>query len=213
MLSKNKTRLEPVLCKNHLRRVREIFDIKRYWLSTDINISHINSRKKMDFKLFIALFALGIPAMVQGYSKGAPEAECGTMTPRHHVEPQSGPFPYTITLGKRAIKAGETIEVIIKGKNNDDNFKGLIVQARVGDTPIGSFDVSPTKQWLQLLDCGSRGVSFFSASAIYTWSRKKLIKCLASGIDFRCWSFFVAHCYFFLPSERRHSQKDRRWRN
>lgn len=140
----------------------------------------------MDFKLFIALFALGIPAVVQGYSKGAPEAECGTMTPRHHVDPQSGAFPYTITLQKRAIRSGETIEVVIKGKTNEDNFKGLMVQARVGNTPIGSFDVSPTKQWLQLLDCGSVGVSFINQHNLSIEAKKKLIKCLASGIDFRC---------------------------
>lgn len=113
----------------------------------------------MDFKLFIALVALGIPMAVQGYSKGAPKEECGTMTPRHHVDAQTSAFPYLINLEKRAIKSGETVLVTIKGKTNDDNFKGLIVQARVGETPIGTFDVSPSQQWLQLLDCGSRGVS------------------------------------------------------
>lgn len=114
----------------------------------------------MSFKLFVALVALGIPLMVQGYSQGAPSSECTSMTPQHHVEAQRGAFPYTITINKNKIRAGETVEVTIKGKKSDDNFKGLLVQARVGQTPIGQFDVSPSKQYIQLLDCGSgRGVS------------------------------------------------------
>lgn len=111
-------------------------------------------------KLFVAILALGIPLLVQGYSSGAPAEECSTMTPRHHVDAQRGAAPYDIVLDKKNIKAGETVTVSIKGRSQDDTIKGLLVQARVGDTPIGVFDVSPSKQYIQLLDCGSgRGVS------------------------------------------------------
>lgn len=115
----------------------------------------------MTFKLFVALVALGIP-MIHGYSGGGKQitSECSSMTPQHHVDAQRGAFPYTITLDKKLIKAGETVGITIKGKSASDNFKGLMVQARVADTPIGSFDVSPSSQYIQLVDCGnSRGVS------------------------------------------------------
>lgn len=109
----------------------------------------------MAFKLFLALFALGIPLMVQGYSAGAPAEECHTMTPRHHVDPQRGPAPYDIILDKKYIKAGDQVRVTIRGRTPDDSFKGLLVQARIGDTPVGSFDVSPSRQYIQTLSCGS----------------------------------------------------------
>lgn len=99
--------------------------------------------------------------MIQGYSSGAPESECSSMTPRHHVDPQKGPSPYDIILDKKAIKAGDTVLVTIKGRKADDLIKGLLVQARVGETPIGQFDVSPSKDYIQILNCGnSRGVSW-----------------------------------------------------
>ncbi|CRL00397.1 CLUMA_CG013664, isoform A [Clunio marinus] len=109
----------------------------------------------MAFKLFVVLVAVGIPMMVQGYSSGAPAEECSTMTPRHGVEPQTGPSPYDIILDKNNIRAGETVGITIRGRSNDDTFKGLLVQARVGDTPIGSFDVSPSRQYIQTLSCGN----------------------------------------------------------
>lgn len=115
----------------------------------------------MELKLLIVLFAVGIPIMVQGYSSGAPASECTSMTPRHHVDAQKkGSAPYSITLDKKKIRAGETVGITIKGKSASDNMKGLLIQARVGETPIGYFDVSPTSESLQLLDCGTgRGVS------------------------------------------------------
>jgi len=82
------------------------------------------------------------------------------MTPRHHVEPQKSAFPYNIILSKSKIRAGDTIEITIQGKSDDDTMKGMFVQARVGDTPVGTFDVSPSSQYIQLRDCGnSKGVS------------------------------------------------------
>lgn len=112
-------------------------------------------------KYFVALvaFALAV-AVVQGYSSGAPAEVCGDMTPKHHVDPQKGPSPYDISINKRSVRAGESVEIRIKGKKADDLIKGLLVQARVGDTPIGKFDVSPSRQYVQTLDCGSsRSVS------------------------------------------------------
>lgn len=113
----------------------------------------------MAFKIFFALCVLG-PILVQGYSGGAPDSECKTMTPRHHVDPQSGPSPYDIILDKKNIRAGETVLVTIKGRGKDDTIKGLLVQARIGETPIGQFDVDQSRQYVQVLSCdGGRNVS------------------------------------------------------
>lgn len=111
-------------------------------------------------KIFVVLVSVGIPLMVQGYSNGAPAEECSSMTPRHHVDPQKSAAPYDFIIDKKFIRAGESVTVTLKGRSNDDDFKGLLVQARVGDTPIGVFDVSPSRQFIQTLDCGSgRAVS------------------------------------------------------
>lgn len=113
----------------------------------------------MEFKFLIVMIAL-VP-FATCYSEGAPDAECLTMTPRHHVEPQKTTFPYNIVLSKNVLKGGETIKITIQGKSSEDTIKGIFVQARVGDTPVGSFDTTPSSQYLQLRDCGnSKGVSF-----------------------------------------------------
>jgi hypothetical protein len=110
----------------------------------------------MEFKVFVLVALL---PLALAYSGGAPDSECTTMTPRHHVDPQKTPFPYNIVLSKTQLKAGETIKVTIQGKTAEDTIKGLIVQARVGDTPVGSFDTTPSSQYIQLLNCGnSKGV-------------------------------------------------------
>lgn len=117
---------------------------------------------EMTAKLFIISAILGLPFMVHGFSDGAPSSQCVAMMPHHMVDPQKAAFPYVISFDKNPIKPGETVGVTIKGKTESDNFKGLLVQARVGNTPIGKFDVSSSAQYLQLMDCGnSKGVSDF----------------------------------------------------
>lgn len=112
----------------------------------------------MEFKVIALVVAL--IGSVSCFSGGAPDSECATMTPRHHVDPQKSAFPYTINIAKRSIKAGETVEVTIKGKTADDTIKGFIAQARVGDQPIGVWDASPSASYAQIKNCGnSKSVS------------------------------------------------------
>jgi len=156
----------------------------------------------MFIKALIVVAAIAIP-YVTAYSAGAPDSECSSMTPRHHVDPQAaGTAPYEIILSKKNAKAGETIQVTIKGKSASDNFKGLLVQARVGETPIGTFDASPSSQHIQLLDCGnSRGVSYLQTivfvCSIYQWMcfGKENKRCRYPNID--------PHLNFSLPSRTR----------
>jgi len=109
----------------------------------------------MAFKLFVVVCVLGISLMagVSGYSDGAPDGECKTMTPRHHVDPQTGLAPYDIIISNKKIRSGDTVDLTLRGKGADDTFKGLLVQARVGETPIGQFDVAQSGHYIQTLSC------------------------------------------------------------
>lgn len=105
-------------------------------------------------KFFLALLVVGIPA-IAAYSKGAPAGECSGMTPQHRVEAQKSAAPYDILISKKAIRSGDTVEITIKGKSRENVIKGLMVQARVGDTPVGVFDPAPSTNYVQTLDCGN----------------------------------------------------------
>lgn len=112
----------------------------------------------MEFKVIVLVVAL--IGTVSCYSAGAPESECVSMTPQHHVEAQKSAFPYSINIAKRQIRSGETVQITIKGKSADDVIKGFIIQARNGATPIGVWDASPSASYAQLKNCGnSKSVS------------------------------------------------------
>jgi hypothetical protein len=94
---------------------------------------------------------IAIPAHITAFKTGAPETACDSMIPDHHSTPQSAPSPYTITPSKSKVKAGEPVEVTISGSDST-KFKGYLIQARVGKTPIGRFLKGPE---INLLNCGS----------------------------------------------------------
>jgi hypothetical protein len=93
---------------------------------------------------------IAIPAHIIAYKTGAPETVCDSMIPEHHSTPKSEPSPYTITPNKFKVKAGEPVEVIISGTDST-KFRGYFIQARVGNTPIGTFQPGPE---INLVNCG-----------------------------------------------------------
>lgn len=101
--------------------------------------------------LTVALCAT--PAL--SFSAGAPDGACGDMIPQHHTDPQKSAAPYKILLTKKQIKSGEGVTVTVQGNTPKDTIKGLLCQARVGETPVGSFDVPPNNSITQTLDCGN----------------------------------------------------------
>lgn len=95
------------------------------------------------------------------YSAGAPEAACADMTPQHHVDPQESEAPYKLTLSNDKLRAdqGESVDLKIQGNSAGNTIKGFMVQARIGDKPVGKFTVK-SKKHSQLLNCsGGSGVS------------------------------------------------------
>jgi hypothetical protein len=75
--------------------------------------------------------------------------------PQHHVDPQKSASPYDIILSKNKIRGGDSIDVTIKGKSNDDTIKGFLVKAVVGGTEVGQFEVAPNDKNAQTLSCGN----------------------------------------------------------
>lgn len=57
------------------------------------------------------------------------------------------------------MKAGTPMEVVITGKSGKDQIRGLLLQARQGDKPVGKFTLAPNDPFAQILNCGEPGVS------------------------------------------------------
>lgn len=110
---------------------------------------------------------------VHGYSSGAPQGTCQEMVPRHGVPPQGGFPPFTITPSKLTYSPGETLTVSLQSTDGNP-FIGLLLEARLGDTPVGSF-TPPSGEMVQALQCGSGGAlthtpGLSKTSLIVTWT-------------------------------------------
>ncbi|CAH0404677.1 unnamed protein product [Chilo suppressalis] len=101
--------------------------------------------------------ALVAAACVEAYSSGAPTDSCVDMVPQHPVPPQKSAAPYVITTSTKTVKAGTPMEVVISGKGPSNTIRGLLLQARHGDKPVGTFTVAPNDNFAQLLNCGTPG--------------------------------------------------------
>ncbi|XP_049869367.1 putative defense protein Hdd11 [Pectinophora gossypiella] len=101
--------------------------------------------------------ALAMAVCAEAYSSGAPESACVDMIPRHPVSPQQTPAPYIITTSAKTVKSGNPIEVVISGKEESNTIGGLLLQARQGNKPVGTFTVLPNDPFAKPLNCGSPG--------------------------------------------------------
>ncbi|KAL1124125.1 hypothetical protein AAG570_001895 [Ranatra chinensis] len=115
-----------------------------------------------------------------GYKSGAPVSTCGTMKPEHGVNETNENFEYRLDFKPSRIKSGGNVEITIGG----GNFRGFLIQARVGDTPVGKFIVKDQfKNVMHLLDCadGSKNAVTHSdpsdkSSVSVTWSAPPQLK-------------------------------------
>lgn len=105
--------------------------------------------------LTFALLALASTAW--GYSGGAPESVCEDMTPKHPVAPQRSRLPYTVSVSKKEINAGDKVDITISGGNP---FKGYMLEVRDGDKAIGNFEIVDTDKYSKTVNCfGNKAVS------------------------------------------------------
>lgn len=95
-----------------------------------------------------------------GYSAGAPDSACVSMTPSHGVSPQTSHSPYTLTPGGISVNGGGNITVTLS--STSAVFEGFLLQARDTGTqqPIGTFITTQYKY----LTCGSG----YNVSTCYT---------------------------------------------
>lgn len=95
------------------------------------------------------------------YSAGAPEQACKNMVPQHQVAPQTSEAPYKLTLSKDKLTAGsdEPIHIKVQGNSGGNTIKGFMIQGRIDGKPVGKFVLPKKSKYVQLLNCGSEGVS------------------------------------------------------
>lgn len=94
------------------------------------------------------------------FRNGAPAGACESLFPQHGVASKTSAAPYQLTLDRKCIPSGGSALISIQGNTAQDKFKGFIMQARIGDTPIGQFELDPSRKTAQTLNCGaSRMVS------------------------------------------------------
>ncbi|XP_063409701.1 putative ferric-chelate reductase 1 [Mytilus trossulus] len=87
--------------------------------------------------------------VVHGTSQGALDSSCKTMVPLHQASPQTGTFPFQITLDKTSYNGSDVIAVTLS-KNSTNQFKGYLIQARNQDgTKIPGFALIPNSKFLQ----------------------------------------------------------------
>lgn len=105
-------------------------------------------------RVFFAVCLIALPS-VWSYSSGAPPVACVNMTPQHGVPPQKSKAPYKLLLSTEQVSKGGEVELELKGDAADKTIKGFLVQARVGDQPVGQFKVADDDKYAQAIDCGS----------------------------------------------------------
>lgn len=107
----------------------------------------------MFVRLFFTVCLFALPS-VWSYSSGAPPAACGNMTPQHGVPPQKSKAPYKLLLSSKQVSKGGEVELELKGDSADKTLKGFLVQARVGDQPVGQFKIADDDKYAQAVNCG-----------------------------------------------------------
>lgn len=105
-------------------------------------------------RVFIFVACIAVPS-AWAYSAGAPPTACDDMTPQHGVDPQKSAAPYKLELSTNRIRSNGEIELELRGKGKGDLIKGFLVQARVGNQPIGQFKVAPNNKQVQTISCGN----------------------------------------------------------
>jgi len=93
--------------------------------------------RKVLFVAFIATLSNN-SGLVTGYSTGAPDTQCSSLTPGHGQTPlQNSGSVFTVTANGSTVKGGEELTIAVGG----GPFIGFLVQVRdvATDKPVGSF--------------------------------------------------------------------------
>jgi len=98
----------------------------------------------------VTVLSLAFLGVAWGYGAGAPEDVCEDMIPQHGVDPQKSALPYTISVDKPNVKAGDKVKITISGGKP---FKGFLLQVRDGSKAVGSFAVDSGDKFSHTINC------------------------------------------------------------
>lgn len=103
--------------------------------------------------MLIALTLCLSAVSVSGYSEGAPDNACASLRPEHLKSEQKDNVPYEIVLGTKTLECSDSPPIInftLKGLNGE-KFKGFMIQGRMGDVTVGTFEPEPIDY--MMMDC------------------------------------------------------------
>jgi len=80
------------------------------------------------------------------YQNGAPDSAeiCEKLSPKHGVDPQTSPSPYSVNVNRNSLNGGEKLTITLQAPS-ESYFKGFLVSVKkAGDAkaPVGKFDIS-----------------------------------------------------------------------
>lgn len=139
-------------------------------------------------RVFVSIALLCAIPSTYSYSAGGDyiKGACDDMTPQHHVEPSTSPVPYKLNLSTNKLRAGkdEPVTLKIQGKSAGDTLKGFMIQARIGNKPVGKFIIK-SKKHAQLLSCsGGSDVSKFIINRIISVNKRNQGHAMINGEEF-----------------------------
>ncbi|KAF6212189.1 hypothetical protein GE061_012710 [Apolygus lucorum] len=100
--------------------------------------------------------AVGVPHQKQPHPEVPKAAICDTMEVGHGWPAQNSPSPYTIELSDTKVAPKGTITVTISSNKGQEPFRGLVVQGRCGDKPVGTFLDSSLIEGSTYTDCDGK---------------------------------------------------------
>ncbi|XP_064206552.1 putative defense protein 3 [Anguilla rostrata] len=123
--------------------------------------------------LLLNVLLVQVLSLTVGYPTGAPSSACEDMMPRHGVQPQPSPAPYSIQTSNRTFQPGQPVTVTINGPD----YAGVLLEARMESTAsaLGTWQSLPTNT--QFLHCSGNQKSAITHSntnvkdnsTVYSW--------------------------------------------
>ena len=116
-------------------------------------------KMKLIGKSIAIIVILATLRSTEGHGDGAPVTSCANLAPAHikdnapiSAQPEST-FPYTLSFvavnEEGQIGSGDSMTIKLSS-----NFQGFLIEARQGESPIGTFDVMGDAN-IKTIDCGS----------------------------------------------------------
>ncbi|GLV41485.1 lethal (2) 34Fc [Carabus blaptoides fortunei] len=114
------------------------------------SFSRVTSTMAFKYALCLAVMVCTV-AVVHGYSGGAPVEVCDDMKPKHPAAPKKSTMPYKVSVNSDTVTGGGVVKITVEGNNG---HKGVLVQVRHGEKPVGKFLIAGDDKYVKTIDCG-----------------------------------------------------------